>query len=397
MSASPLRLAFDATACIGTPTGVGQFAHELLARAGASAHLDVTAFAVSWRGRDVLGERCPPGVSVTRRPMAARPLREAWKRANQPPIELWTGPIDVVHGPNFVVPPARLAAEVVTVHDLTPVRHPELCTSDTLAYPALIARAIDRGAWVHTPSRYVAAEVIEHFGAPPERVVPIHNGVTASPVDAAGASDAVDKAAEEGRRLVGHDEYILALGTIEPRKDLPALVEAFDLLADDHPRLALAVVGPDGWGVDAFESALRASVHRARVVRMGWVDADERAALLSGATALAYPSRYEGFGLPPLEAMAAGVPVVATDAGALPEVLGDAAELVSAETIVRDRRRGIRELADAIGAVLDEPATRRAARIEAGRKRASIYSWDRTFDEMLGLYRRADAERTTRG
>src|SRR5699024_10433228 len=111
--------------------------------------LEVIAFGVTWRGRDELGPSMPAGIDVVGRPMAARPLRQAWRRADVPPIELWTGPVDVVHGPNFVVPPTRKAAELVTVHDLTCVRFPQLCTADTLEYPDLIRRAVRRGATIH--------------------------------------------------------------------------------------------------------------------------------------------------------------------------------------------------------------------------------------------------------
>ena len=376
-----LRLAYDATACLGARTGVGVFTEEVLARLGPRDDLDVTAYAVTWSGRGRLGSVVPEGVRVVTRPMAARPLREAWRRADVPPIEWWTGPVDVVHGPNFVVPPARHAARVVTVHDLTPVRFPELCTADTLAYPGLIRRALRGGAWIHTPSQFVADEVVEAFGADPARVVAIPNGVTEIGPDVTGRD------AAEGVRLAGSARYLLAIGTIEPRKDLPWLVDAFDVLAASHRDVSLVVAGPDGWGVADFERAVARAAHRARIVRFGWVGPDQRAALLRGATALAYPSRYEGFGLPPLEAMAAGVPVVATDAGALPEVLGDAADLVPVGAGLAPTARAD-ALADALARVLDDDA-HRARLVTAGRERAATYSWDATTARLVDLYRLA--------
>ncbi len=140
--------------------------------------------------------------------------------------------------------------------------------------------------------------------------------------------------------------------------------------------MSLVVAGPDGWGVDDFDRAVARATHGARIVRLGWVGPDQRAALLRGATALAYPSRYEGFGLPPLEAMAAGVPVVATDAGALPEVLGDAADLVPVGADLAPAARAD-ALAAALVRVLDDDE-HRARLVTAGRDRAAAYSWDTT-------------------
>src|SRR5437764_10137838 len=194
----------------------------------------------------------PKGVAVSTRPMAARPLRWAWRHGDRPAIETWTGPVDVVHGTNFVVPPARAAASVVTVHDLTPMRFPELAHRATLDYDVLLRRALGRGAWVHTVSSFVAAEVLEHFGADPARVVTVPEGVP----DVAPADPA------DGWRLAGGKRYVLALGTIEPRKDHAALVRAFDEVAGADETIRLVVAGPDGWGTDAYLAAVAAARHR---------------------------------------------------------------------------------------------------------------------------------------
>jgi glycosyltransferase involved in cell wall biosynthesis len=369
-SPAPLAVAVDATALLGVhPTGVGRVTRELLARFGRRDDVRARAFALSWRGRDQLADRLPAGVAAVSRPAAARPLRELWSRSDHPRIERWTGPVDVVHGPNFVVPPARAAA-VVTVHDLTCLRFPELCTADTLRYPRLIERAIRRGTWIHTPSRAMADEVRTAFTVDPDRVVAIDNGAPETP-----GGDA-----NEGHRLAGGDRYVLALGTIEPRKDLPLLVEAFDCVADADGTVRLVVAGADGWGAEAFSSACRRARHRARIVRTGWVTEPQRASLLRGASVFAYPSVYEGFGLPPLEAMAAGTPVVATRAGALPDTLGDAALLV--EPGDRDG------LAAALVRAIDDGDTR-GRLIRRGHANVERFSWDRAADEVIALYRRA--------
>jgi len=375
-----MRVALDATPLLGRPTGVGAFCAGALSGLSRRPELSVRAFAVSWRRRRGIESLTPPGVSTGQRAMPARPLQTVWARADQPPIELFIGPVEVVHGTNFVVPPARRAARVATVHDLTTVRFPELCDRPTLAYPGLVRRAVSRGAWVHTPSAFVAAEVVETLGADPERVRAVHSGVPALP-DAPAGRDA-----EVAARFLppATERYVLAVGTAEPRKDLPGLVRAFDELAGARPGVALVLAGPGGWGSDALSLAIGRSAFRDRVVRTGWLDDEELSSLLRRAALLAYPSLYEGFGFPPLQAMAAGVPVVATRAGALPEVLGDAAELVAP---------GDHEaLAGGLARVLDSTALH-GELVARGRDRAGRFTWDRCAEGLAALYRDAQADR----
>ena len=362
------RVAVDLTSLLSRLTGVGVFVRDLTARLAARPDVSLTGYAVTWRGRHRLGEVAPSGVAVVDRPMAARPLHELWRRTDHPRIDHWIGRHDAVWGPNYVVPPTRAGA-LVTVHDLTTVHYPELADGFTLAYPDLVRRAIRRGAWVHTPSAFVRDEVIDHFGADPARVVAIPHGVT---VPAAGCSSQ----GGAGARLAGGDRYVLAVGTVEPRKDLPTLVAAFDAVAAGDPHLRLVIAGADGWGASALAEAIAASRHGDRVVRLGWVDDGDRAALLREAAVFAYPSLYEGFGLPPVEAMAAGVPVVTTRAGSLPEVCGDGAELVPP--------RDADALAAAIGRLLTDPA-HRAALVERGHRVAAGYDWDTTAARFAQL------------
>lgn len=373
-----MRLAIDATSLIGARTGIGTVTAELLERLPRPG-LEITAFAVTHRGVSALGPYLGDGIRRARGPMAARPLRLAWRLTGHPVIERWTGSVDVVHGPNFVVPPSRSAARVATVHDLTFHHFPEMCTPDTLKVPALLRRAVAEGVWIHTVSAAVATEVIEVFGADPDRVVTVPNGAP----DPHEPSE-VESARQRGRAMVGSDEYMLALGTIEPRKDLPSLVAAFDRLAGRMPSLRLVIAGPDGWGVDELNAALDRCRHRERVIRTGFVDPELRTDLLAGARVFAYPSRYEGFGLPPLEALACGTPVVATRTGALPEVLDDAAEWASPGDVD--------SLVEALDRVLVDEA-RAEAIVAAGRARLANYSWESTAAAMVQLYERAMRDR----
>jgi glycosyltransferase involved in cell wall biosynthesis len=366
-------VALDATPLLGQRTGVGAFCLGALTALGARSDLAVQAFAVSWRRRQGIAALLPAGVTAHQRAMPARPLHALWARYDRPAIERFIGPTQVVHGTNFVVPPTRAGA-VVSVHDLTPINFPELCNEATLAYPGLIRRAIARGAWVHTDSDFVAGEVRAAFDVEPGRVVTVAPGVPALP-----ASTADDDGVTLRFLPSGVTRYVLAIGTAEPRKDLPGLVHAFDKVVHGQGDLALVLAGPAGWGDEALSAAVSQSRHRSRIVRTGWVSDAELAALLRRAAVLAYPSVYEGFGFPPLQAMAAGVPVVATRAGSLPEVLGDAAALID----VGDH--------DALAAILTrllDDEVYRSERISAGTARAASFRWDACGEGLSQLYHR---------
>jgi len=371
-----VRVALDATPLLGLPTGIGAFCHGALAALGARPGVDVRAYAVSWRRRGLIREHIPAGVTVRQRPMPARPLHALWARGDAPPLEWFIGACDVVHGTNFVVPPTRRAAAVVSVHDLTPLHHPELCNEATLAYPGLIRRALGRGAWIHADSVFVGGEVVEAFGADPARVRVVSPGIPDLPtVTEAQRADLLARLLPPGT-----GRFCLAVGTAEPRKDLPGLVRAFGEVALRHGDVSLVLAGPPGWDEERLASAIALSPARGRIVRTGWVEQPALAALLAGATVLAYPSLYEGFGFPPLQAMRAGVPVVATRAGSLPEVLGDAALMVDAGD-----HDGLVAALDAC--VADDSL--RARLQETGVAWSARFSWDRCGAGLEELYRDA--------
>lgn len=367
MAQHDLRVAVDATSLLEPMTGVGAFTSALLRGLAAQQGVRVTAFPVSVRGLPLLRRTAPEGVHVVSRPLPARLLHAWWRRASFPRIDLAIGRHDVVHGPNFVVPPSR-SARVATVHDLTAVHYPELCRPATLRYPHLIRRASAEGAWIHTVSGAVRDEVLDTLDLDPDRVVAVPNGF-----------DPVDGDASAGRRLAGDRPYVLAVGTVEPRKDLPTLAAAVDRLPVDS-EVTVVHAGGDGWGVDALDAAVAAMAHPERFRRLGRVDPRQLADLYAGARVVAYPSRYEGFGLPVLEAMSAGVPVVTTQVPAVAEVAGDAALLCP----VGD--------ADALAAGLarawDDEAWRQEA-IRRGHLRCREHSWEACVEGLVDLYRRA--------
>jgi glycosyltransferase involved in cell wall biosynthesis len=214
------------------PTGISVFTCELLERLGAREDLEVVGYGLTRRYRAELERRLPAGVRATTWPIPARTMRALWLRVPAPTIEAWTGAVDVVHGPNYVVRPTSSAVALVTIHDLACVRYPELCDAYTRRYPAYISTALRRGAHVHTVSATIAAEVAEHFAVPEDRIHVVHNGVTPP-----RCGDA-----ERGRHVAGEAPFVLALGTIEPRKDLVSLVPAFDTVAATPAGRALRLV-----------------------------------------------------------------------------------------------------------------------------------------------------------
>ncbi len=363
-----LTVAVDAGPLVGPRTGIGRFTAELLG--GLDALEDAPAVV-----RYVLSYRAPLPRGTVRLPYPAALAQQLWQRLEYPrPRRPFAG-CEVIHGTNFVVPPSKLA-EVVTVHDCSPLDRPDLVDPVVRRFPALIARAVRRGAWVHTPSQYVADQVRERFGTTRVRAIP-HGGPKLGPAPARRPS------------LPGLDDrpYVLGLGTREPRKNLVRLVQAFGILRAVGHDVGLVLVGKPGSDtarVDAAIAALPASAAE-RVVLTDFVTDEHLVWLLSHARVLAYPSLDEGFGLPMLEAMGYDVPVVASAAGALPEVAGDAALLV--DPLDADA------LADALArAVADE--TERTRLLAAGRTRVATYSWPATASAMLELYRQAIDDRS---
>ncbi|HUE60169.1 MAG TPA: glycosyltransferase family 1 protein [Acidimicrobiales bacterium] len=359
-----LTVAVDATPLVGDRTGIGKAVSGLIRELASRPDLSLIGYGLTMRGwRNVRGA-LPPGARPSRGPMPAGPLLDVWGRSDLAPVEWWTGSVDVVHGTNYVVPPAKHASRLVSVWDLTAVHYPQLCTPTSRKYPGLIGRAVREGAWVHTGASSVAAEIVDHFGADPSRVRVI----------APGIEPASDGSPGVPPRPSG-PPYILGLGTTEPRKDFPNLVAAFDRIASRHPDLELRIAGPEGWGESQVRSAVDASPHAGRIKRLGWI-ADTRG-LIAGAAVFAFPSIYEGFGYPPLEAMSLGVPVVATSAGAVPEIAGDAALLV--------KPGDPDALAGALSCVLDNGDVR-AQLVEKGKARAARFSWDAAASAMQDLY-----------
>jgi glycosyltransferase involved in cell wall biosynthesis len=369
-----VRIGLDATPLLGRRTGIGRYVQQLLGVLAASfPEDDVAATAFTLRGAGDLAAAVPPGVSVAARAAPARLLRAAWQRTEWPPVELLTGRLDVFHGTNFVLPPTRRARGVVTVHDLAYLLHRDTVSTDSARLRELVPRGLARAEVVCVPSAAVAAEVRDTYRLSDERVT-----VTPLGVDPAWAT--ATALPRERLLALGLDRpYLLFVGTLEPRKNLGVLLRAFAAAcaADaDGPLLALA--GPAGWGAEADVPAAVAG----RVVRLGYLEEPELRGLVAGSQALVFPSVYEGFGLPPLEAFASGVPVVASDIPTTRETVGREPDLVRLVPV---------DDVDALAAALaadwtdaGEPDRRRRRRAVAAQ-----YTWTATAELTRQAYQRA--------
>ncbi len=373
-----MRVLLDYRPALRERSGVGEYTHQLvralLARGqeGSDTPLEVTIFSSS--ATDRLPEDVElAGARRVDRHIPVRMLNLAWHRFGWPPAEMLCGaPFDVAHSMHPLLMPARTAAQVVTIHDLDFLTHPERTRAEIRRdYPALAASHARRADRVVVVSQFTAGEVTRLLQVPPDRIS----------VCSPGRPDWRARDAEP------EDGYMLFFGTLEPRKNVGALLDAYEELLARSPHLPPLVLA--GRATDRSQPWLdrigRPPLQR-HVRHLGYVAPADRYGLYAGAMLLVQPSFEEGFGLPVLEAMTVGVPVVAAATGALPEVTGGAALLVSP--------RDPSQLATAIEQMIENVSLRRGC-IARGLDRAATYSWSRTADTTLEAYAKAIAHRAS--
>ncbi len=359
----PVRLALDVGPLYGHRTGVGAAVAGLAAALADDPDVEVHPYLLSFRTR--------PEPPARRLPLPAALAHRLWAHWDRPLVDRWLVPAEIVHGTNYVVPPSRLP-RLVSVYDCWFLAHPDQASPTVRRNGAVLRRATANGAWVHASSAATADRVRDLLGT--ERVAAVHLGPL--PVPAAAE---LPVTAAWARPLAGRP-YVLSLGTIERRKNLPALVRAFGQAATQLDGAALVLAGAPGDDTAAVETA-RATLSpavRGDVVVPGPVDGATKSWLLHHAAVVAYPSLDEGFGFPILEAQGADKPVVATRAGSIPEVAGDGAELVP----VGDPDA----LAAALVRVLGDEDRRRSL-VSAGRANLARFSWTATVTNLIRLYR----------
>jgi glycosyltransferase involved in cell wall biosynthesis len=364
-----MRIAIDARLWGEPRSGIGRYTHALIEA------LVEAAPAESWIAYlDRPADGLPRGVEAR---VLGGPQRLVWT--------LWTAagdlrrrPVDLFHGvTGFELPPTRACRLVATVHDLIPLRFPRLVPwRHRWAFRLLLGSALRRAARVIADSGATRREILDRYRLPADKV-----HVVALAPGPRGRPPAESERTAVRARYALTGSYVLFVGLLEPKKNLPVLLRAVARLRDRGAWGAstLVLAGASGWGgVDLQAEAVRLGL--GETVRwLGAVPDADLPALYAEATAFVFPSLWEGFGLPVLEAMAAGTAVVASRRGALPEIAGDAALLVEPD---------VEPLADALGTVLEDTALRERLGL-AGLRRARDYSWERVAVETLAVYRAA--------
>jgi glycosyltransferase involved in cell wall biosynthesis len=359
-----MRIAVDARPLSDQPSGVGRYLEGLLTAWRGLFPGD--AFVLLSPRRVRVPEGLKDGVEVRPSPRTPGTL---WLQTLAGRAAARAG-ADLFFGPLGVLPLAGPLPGVATVHDLTPILRPEWHTlKNRLGLRPFLGPTVACARRLAAVSENTRADLVQRFPAAGEKCVVVYNGLTPPPPAEAGPPP------NEGR------PYVLYLGTLEPRKNLPRLVRAMESLWDrrpDFPDLVLA--GGSGWGLSGFERLLGASRHAARLRRCGYVTGKEATHLLRHARLLAYPSLYEGFGFPPLEAMAVGTPVVASSSSSLPEVVGNAGLLPDPESEI--------EIAAALVQAQCDEAWRALARAR-GLERVKQFTWTKAATRMRALFEEA--------
>ena len=350
-----LRAAIDAGPLLDPPTGIARYTRQL-ADAIELHGIEVVRYAVALGGRAEAG--------IRRRRIPARAMQWSWRRFGGPPIDRLVGEVDVVHATNFVLPVSRRAAGVVTVHDLSFLRDDLWPGGERLR--SLVPWSVQRAGAVLVPTRAVAQELASALGVDEAKIHVTYEGV--APLFF-GATPLADTAlAAMGIRA----PFMLAVGALAPRKNLARLVRAWKAVAPDLRDWMLVLAGPRGWGPELPRAE--------NVVLTGWLGDETLPGLMAAADVFCFPSLYEGFGLPPLEAMAAGTACVVGRYPAAEEVVGEGAWIVDP--------RDAEGIADALRTLArDEP--RRLALALAGRARAAGFTWDRAARATIEAYEAA--------
>lgn len=374
-----MRIAIDFTAFIPQMTGIDTYLKQLVLHFAKVDHCNQYMIYHNHEDRRFFADDLPGNFSHTSLSARPRLIRLISQQVLLPvAAEAWKA--DVVHSPSFIMPYIRGSARhVLTVHDMTSFSHPQchIALRRSLLYRRMVLESLRRTDVVLVPSQATRQAILEFL---PD-LQPDHIHVTVPGIGEEFRLCDSRSAQEVIARLMLPQPYILYVGTLEPRKNLPALVESYRRLVEAGAiKEHLVLAGKLGWGYEALLKQMHAPALRGKVHLAGYVDQQDLPAVYAGARLFVYPSLHEGFGFPPLEAMACGVPVISTLSSSLVENLEGAAELVAPDDIAA--------LADAIRRLLTDDALR-AKRRTQGLEQASHYRWDQTAMATLKSYQAA--------
>ncbi len=366
-----MRIGIDIQTAINKPTGVGQYVINLvheLARLDGDERFSLFYFDFKRRFKG-LGIRNPRFELNPIRFMPGRFYNQLSENLGFPDIRRLAGHCDLYHFPNFIIHPLKRGKAVVTVHDLSFARFPQYAESSNLKrLDKRFQYTLERADAIIAVSKFSKRELTEMYGVEPERIEVIYQGVTVVPA----------KQIKESLP----SNYFIFVGTIEPRKNLGRLLEAWRIVRSRMTgkwKHKLLIAGAEGWGCASIREQAREKGIEDDLITLGYVEKEDLPALYRGAEALVFPSIYEGFGLPPLEAMAQGTPVISSSKASLPEVVGEAA--IMFDPYNPD------EIADAIIRIAEDRKLRDEL-ISRGKERVKSFSWQKTARETLELYRK---------
>lgn len=377
-----MRIAIDYTAAIRQGAGIGNYVRylvdALLAQDSKNQYILLTS------GRPTQERPFPKAENVRARSIIIpdRYLNILWYRWRLPlHATYFTGQVDIYHGPDFVLPPLNgKIRKIVTVHDLAFLEHPEYAVPQLVAFlNKVVPEAVGAADVVAAVSQATRQTLIEHLKTPPEKITIIPNGVRPH---FRRITDPILLAATRHKFGLKHP-LVLGVGTLEPRKNHPGLIKAFhkaQSAAGKNQRPAmLALAGGPGWLYEETQQLIAKLKLEKKVRFLGRVSELELITLYSMADVFAFPSFFEGFGVPPLEAMACGAPVITSNASSLPEVVGDAALLIDPHNTS--------ELAKAMIRLLEDEQLREELR-QKGYARAQLFTWPKSASKMLSVYQR---------
>ena len=372
-----MRLALDTSAVPDQPAGAGRYVVEL-ARRLPGRGLDTTL--VTRRGDEARWHEYSPESRVSALVPRARVARLAFEATRLGRTRVARS-VDVWHGPHYTMPRHGSTPCVVTIHDMTFFTNPEWHErAKVLFFRRAIAHAARHARAIVSVSAFTARLIDELLeGHAPVVVAPLGVDLERFNLDARADAQVM---ARHG--LSTDVEYFLFVGTFEPRKGIDVLLDAFSEVARENPRVELWLAGQHGWGVADVEGRLSTHAAASRIRRLGFVPDDALAPLLRSSRGAVYPSRGEGFGLPVLEALACGVPVVTTRDTVMEEVAGGAATLTAAGSSS--------DLASAMLSLLGRSDADRERDARRGRERAETFTWARCVDQHLVAYHLARGE-----